>query len=246
MEGEMRRLRFARLVALFVICACFCFGQTTGTPAGQPKMTNADVIELAGLGLSDDVVMDKIYAAKATDFDTSIPGLRALKAAKISDVVIRAMINPQPLPQPQANPGESTGAEQRTSPTSDLSHAGTPAVVQVSAPQPTANAQSANKPRVFLQSESHGNTANARRSQSMEMSKDFEQDCPDVRISINQQLADYTVALNHIEIGLFVRDNQIQVADKNGDLISKTKEGGSIRAAVKKACGLILEDWAKK
>jgi hypothetical protein len=209
-------------------------------------MTNADVIELAGMGLSDDVVMDKIYAAKATDFDTSIAGLRALKAAKISDIVIRAMINPQPVPQPQASPSESTGAEQRPSPTSDQPHAANPAVVQVYAPQPAANAQSANKPRVFLQSESHGNTANARRSQSMEMSKDFEQDCPDVRVSINQQNADYTVALNHIEMGLFGRDNQIQIADKNGDLISKTKEGGSIRAAVKKACGVILEDWAKK
>lgn len=58
------------------------------------KMTNADVIDLAGLGLSDDVIIDKIYAAPATDFDTSIPALRALKAAKVSDPVIRAMINP--------------------------------------------------------------------------------------------------------------------------------------------------------
>jgi hypothetical protein len=79
----------------------------------------------------------------------------------------------------------------------------------------------------------------------MEMSKDFEQVCPDVRISINQQVADYTVLLNHIEVG-FTRDNQMQIADKNGDLLSKTKEGGSIKARVKKACDLILEDWAKK
>jgi hypothetical protein len=79
----------------------------------------------------------------------------------------------------------------------------------------------------------------------MEMSKDFEQDCPAVQITLAQQMADYTVALNHIEVGL-ARDNQIQVADKNGDLLSKTKEGGSIRAGMKKACALILADWAKK
>jgi hypothetical protein len=67
--------------------------------------------------------------------------------------------------------------------------------------------------------------------------------CPGVRISINQQMADYTVALNHIEHGL-ARDNQIQVANRDGDLISTTKEGGSINARVKKACDDILTDWA--
>ena len=79
----------------------------------------------------------------------------------------------------------------------------------------------------------------------MEMSKDFERDCPTVKISINQQVADYTVALNHIEIG-WARDNQFQVANKDGDLISTTKEGGSIALGVKKACAVILADWAKK
>lgn len=79
----------------------------------------------------------------------------------------------------------------------------------------------------------------------MEMSKDFEQNCQGVRITINQQAADYTVILNHTEFG-FARDNQFQIADKNGDLISRTKEGGSIKGGVKKACAQILADWAKK
>ena len=103
----------------------------------------------------------------------------------------------------------------------------------------------AGKPRVFLQSQSHGNQWNARRDQSMEMSKDFEKDCPGVRITLNQQMADYTVSLNHIEVG-FARDNQFQIADKNGDLLSRTKEGGSIAKGVKKACVQILADWNGK
>jgi hypothetical protein len=78
----------------------------------------------------------------------------------------------------------------------------------------------------------------------MEMGKDIDKDCPDVQVTINQQVADYTVVLNHIEVG-FARDNQFQVANKAGDLISKTKEGGSIDAGVKKACKVILDDWAK-
>jgi hypothetical protein len=102
-----------------------------------------------------------------------------------------------------------------------------------------------NKPRVFMQSSSHGNNWNARRDQSMEMSKDFEKDCPGVRITLNQQMADYTVSLNHIEHG-FARDNQFQIADKNGDLLTHTKEGGSIKAGSKKACAEILADWATK
>ena len=79
----------------------------------------------------------------------------------------------------------------------------------------------------------------------MEMSKDFERDCPGVRVTINQQAADYTVILNHIEVGLLARDNQLQVADKNGDLL-QTKEGGGIKGGVKNVCALILSDWAKQ
>jgi hypothetical protein len=94
-----------------------------------------------------------------------------------------------------------------------------------------------------VSSDAHGNLWNATRDQSMEMSKDFEQACPDVRISINQQAADYIVALNHIEHG-WARDNQIQVANRDGDLIARTKEGGSVRSRVKSACNDILADWA--
>jgi hypothetical protein len=79
----------------------------------------------------------------------------------------------------------------------------------------------------------------------MEMSRDLERDCPDVKITINQQTADYIVLLNHIERGLLIRDNQIQVANREGDLITNTKEGGSIAGGMKRACMLILYDWSR-
>ncbi len=79
----------------------------------------------------------------------------------------------------------------------------------------------------------------------MEMSKDIEKLCPELRIFLNQANADYTISLNHIEVG-FVRDNQFQIADKNGDLISTTKEGGSIAGGIKKACGTIMSNWTTK
>jgi len=60
------------------------------------RLTNQDVIDLVAVGLSDDVIIDKIHATDGTDFDTSVAALKALKAAKVSDAVIRTMINPHP------------------------------------------------------------------------------------------------------------------------------------------------------
>jgi hypothetical protein len=63
--------------------------------AQQPTrpMTDQDVIDMVSLGLSDDVVIDKIKANNANDFDTSLAGLKALKLGKVSDAVIRVMIH---------------------------------------------------------------------------------------------------------------------------------------------------------
>jgi hypothetical protein len=121
-----------------------------------------------------------------------------------------------------------------------------PPTVRAALPVP----QSANKPRVFLRAQSHSSGWHESRDQAMEMSKDFQEDCPEVQISVNPNLLDYAVELNHTESS-FVRQNQIQVANKDGDLVSQTKAGGSIkgpsiRGDVKKACEAIVADWAKK
>ena len=63
--------------------------------SAKPKeMSNADVIALAAAGLPDDIVIAKIQAASLTNFDTSLDGLKSLKAANVSDAVIRVMIDP--------------------------------------------------------------------------------------------------------------------------------------------------------
>ena len=121
-----------------------------------------------------------------------------------------------------------------------------PPTVRAALPVP----QSANKPRVFLRAQSHSSGWHESRDQAMEMSKDFQEDCPQVQISVNPNLLDYTVELNHTEYS-FVRQNQIQVANKDGDLVSGTSGGGSIKGPsikgdVKKACEAIVADWAKK
>jgi hypothetical protein len=66
------------------------------------RMTNQDVIDMVGLGLSEDVIVTKIRSAPSDmlKFDTSIDGLKALKAASVPDSVIKVMINPAPPPAP--------------------------------------------------------------------------------------------------------------------------------------------------
>ncbi len=60
------------------------------------KLTNHDITQMVSLGLSEEVIVDKIRATDATDFDTSVEALEALKADKVPDNIIRAMINAHP------------------------------------------------------------------------------------------------------------------------------------------------------
>jgi len=61
----------------------------------QPKpLSNNDVIRMVQVGLSDDVIVEKIRSATSIAFDTSVDGLTSLKSAKVSDAVIKAMISP--------------------------------------------------------------------------------------------------------------------------------------------------------
>jgi hypothetical protein len=86
------------LAVLFLLLASTTWSQQLGK-----RITNKDVIDMAGLGLSDDVIISKIRSAAAggtLQFDTSVDGLKELKAAKVSDEVIKAMINPAPPAAP--------------------------------------------------------------------------------------------------------------------------------------------------
>jgi hypothetical protein len=95
----MRHLRIAMIAVLCLFVVSICLGQQLAK-----KMSNQDVIDMVALGLSDDVIIDKIHGTEGTQFDTSIDGLKALKAAKVSDTVIRTMINPHPAPAASTAP----------------------------------------------------------------------------------------------------------------------------------------------
>jgi hypothetical protein len=109
----------------------------------------------------------------------------------------------------------------------------------------TVPTQTVLKPRVLLRAPNRSGGWSALVNPAMDMSKDFQEVCPGVRVSINLYVADYTVELNQVDHG-FVAENQMLIANKDGDLISRVKEWGGLKGGVKKACAAILADWARK
>jgi hypothetical protein len=92
-----------RLTSLLAILFLLLASTTTWSQQLSKRITNKDVIEMAGLGLSDDIIISKIRSASAggtLQFDTSVDGLKQLKVAKVSDDVIKVMINPAPPAAP--------------------------------------------------------------------------------------------------------------------------------------------------
>ena len=93
----MRRLTY------FAIVLSLLLASTTLSQDLSKRITNKDIIDMAALGLSDDVIIAKIRSASAggtLQFDTSVDGLKKLKEAKVSDEVIKVMINPAPPSAP--------------------------------------------------------------------------------------------------------------------------------------------------
>jgi hypothetical protein len=178
----------------------------------QQTLNNDSVVKMVKMGFPDDMIVNAINRSPGI-YDTSPAGLAAVKNAGVGDKAVAAMVfketataPPTPTAPAQAAPSQDVPPPAASTPLAPAPTSPPTAPPAAQQPPRAAYAPSANRPRVFLQAQSHGSLWNATRDQSMEMSKDFERNCPGVRISINQQMADYTVALNHIEHGL-ARDN---------------------------------------
>ena len=82
--------RSIAIVMFIVVGTTICLCQRL-----EVRLNNQDIIEMTAIGFSNDLIVDKIRAADSTDFDTSVPALKILKGSKVSETVIRAMINPR-------------------------------------------------------------------------------------------------------------------------------------------------------
>jgi hypothetical protein len=104
-------LRVCTIVVAMVLSASLCAAQQA--PAA---LTNHEIIQMVSLGLSNDLIVDKIHATDATNFDTSVEGLQALKAANVSDTVMRAMVNPHPAASGSAGPAPAQEQQESADP----------------------------------------------------------------------------------------------------------------------------------
>jgi len=84
-----------RQLVACVFSLCFLLTGFSLSQVQQKPISNDDVMTMVSLGLSDDVIIEKIRSAPATNFDTGVDSLKLLKAARVSDVVLKVMINPR-------------------------------------------------------------------------------------------------------------------------------------------------------
>jgi hypothetical protein len=101
--APVRAILFAGISVLSfcLLAPSTAFGQQEAS--FQKRFTNQDIIDMAKLGLSEDVIIAKIRAATASNpesvrLDTSIEALKNLKAVNVPDSVIKVIINPAPPP----------------------------------------------------------------------------------------------------------------------------------------------------
>jgi hypothetical protein len=125
---QRRFLKLIGLCGLLALLASGAFAQPTR--AKREVLTNASVIELAKLGLSEALIIEKIRQSEC-NFDTSIEGLRQLKAAQLSDAIIAVVLSPKAAPAAPAAPAARPAAG-ANSPTATYNTTGQ----KVSAPLP--------------------------------------------------------------------------------------------------------------
>ena len=65
---------------------------SVNTKRAEKALRNDDILTLAKVGLDDNLVISKINASEASDFDLSTEGIVALKSGKVSNAVIEAMM----------------------------------------------------------------------------------------------------------------------------------------------------------
>jgi hypothetical protein len=92
------------VLLLLLSCSLFLNAQThviNITPSGKP-MTVQDVIKLSKAGFSDDLIISQIEK-RHQQFDLTTDQLLQLKAAKVSERVVKYMISPGPVAAPSTS-----------------------------------------------------------------------------------------------------------------------------------------------
>ncbi len=92
----------------------------------------------------------------------------------------------------------------------------------------------------------YGTATTDQRDQTIELAQDFSTECRGVKLTLNQQDADYAVSLNHQAFhGLVHKNDQIMVTNRSAEVLTAVSTH-SVTGAVKDACNVILADFAAK
>jgi len=84
------RIHLTATLLLACLCCSFCLAAEPTASAREEILTNNSVLELRKLGFGDPVIIEKIRISLCK-FDLSLPGMKQLKEAGVSDAVIQAM-----------------------------------------------------------------------------------------------------------------------------------------------------------
>ena len=213
-------------------------------PSVQAQLTNKDVLDLHRVGLPEQVLLAKIKSSQ-TNFDTSPPQLKELKAAGLPDAVILAMVEApvgQPKPPVVTDPPNVANASGSPSPTTASSDGKTRVLVTDSQSWETRGGSSAGGNRNGWGASSW--ISGGARPQTAEIIKTLNERCSQITVTNNLQKADFVLTLDH-EGGksLLAHRNKVAVFNRDGDDIFSvsTRELGN---AVKDACQAMLS--AKK
>lgn len=219
-------------------------------------MTNADVIQLTGLGLGDDVVIQKISNSRTVAFDTSIEGLQRLKAANVSAAVIKAMLVQQAQiaassPEASVSTFHSTDGRSRIYVTdhpidevTSIIRGGSASAVRVNADSAHANSVSS------VGGVSHAQIGDDPRT--VEIQADIQKNCPAfVLVSNNPARADYILifrreggkrssffafgGLTGLALSATSKVDGASLFQPNGDMIFATREK-TVEKAIKASC----------
>lgn len=180
---------------------------------GDDPMTNNDVLDLVGKGVSNKLIVAMIQNAD-TAFDTSTETILALRDKDVPDEVLEAMLHAAGPP--------------------DLSDDGE-LMVYVS------DSQSWQMTGGWALGPAGGGgySTGGARPQTAEIIKTFQERCPEIPVTNERERADYVVLLDHEGGKAFVlKDNKVAVFGRDGTTI----HSGSTRSlgnSVKDACKAI-------
>lgn len=197
----------------------------TTQSASSTKITNARVVEMAKLGLDDDVIIARIKHG-TNEFQLSDNDLVELKKAGVSSKVVAAMLDSSPIPDPAASSPEPSDGKIRVFVTDSQSWE-----------TRGSGGGGGNKNGWGTASSFSGGA----RPQTAEIIKTINQRCPEYVVTNNLGRADFVITLDHEGgKGALAHRNKIAVFNRDGDDIysNSTRELGN---AVKDACAAITK-----